>query len=131
MSLSNCKDCGKVFQKTITDSCPACVKKKNDNIAKIDSYAFKNRDFTLEELSKKTDISVDDIRKLLAEGKINSIKSLKTKCEMCGKETLVSTTTFLCRDCVSDIKSVQTTKDDKTIIKQHGKTSGMRSRKDD
>lgn len=127
--LSNCKDCGKLFQKTIGDVCSACIKARNEAIQKIDSYAFKHKELSIEKISENTGLDDITIRKLIAEGKVNSIKSLKEKCEMCGKEAIVSTTTFLCKDCVSDIKSVQTTKKDAgPIIKRQGPTSGMRSR---
>ncbi len=130
--LVNCKDCGKLFNKTLGDICPSCINIRNDAIRKIDRYAFKNSSTSIEEIASNTDIEPDVVRKLILSGKVNSVKSLRAKCEMCGKETNVSTVNFLCRDCVLDIKSVQTEKHEqkKSILKQDQKTHGMRSKKD-
>jgi ribosomal protein L37E len=129
--LINCKDCGKLFNNTIGDICPQCVRGRNEAIAKIDSYAFKNKELTIEKIAENTQIDVAEVRKLVLSGKINSIKTLKAKCEMCGKETNVSTVNFLCAECVTDIKAVQThTEESVHPLLKKSHSGGMKSRRD-
>lgn len=128
--IANCKECGKVYQKQMSNVCPACVKAKNDAIAKIDSYAFKNKDLSVEKIAKNTQLSPDTIKKLISEGKVNSVKQLKEKCDMCGTEAIVSTSTFLCNNCVTNIKAAKTKEVPEKPNLGGARQSGMRSRKD-
>ena len=66
MAISNCKECNKLFQKTVSDACPKCTQIRSENISKIASFAFKNKEFTLEEIAKNTDLSEDLVKKYIS-----------------------------------------------------------------
>lgn len=129
MVLSNCKFCNKVFNKTVSDECPDCIKKRNDALAKIDNYSFGKKEINIGELAKYTKLDEEYIKQLLCEGKIKSIRKLIAVCEMCEQFTYVSTVNFLCQNCVTELKSVKSNRDDGLIPQTSDKPKFVSTKK--
>lgn len=79
MTFSNCKRCKKVFAykkigvKKIDNFCPDCLDIMYEEITLLYTQIDANRDITLGELSDKTSISENKIKKYISIGKIPSI----------------------------------------------------------
>jgi len=103
--LANCKSCGKVFVRTLSDICPACVKEDEQKFQKVYKFISKreNREATVTELHEATDVEEKLIFQWIEEGRllVKNFPNLYYPCSSCG--TLIQSGK-LCKDCVDKIK---------------------------
>lgn len=103
-NLSNCSRCGKVFAKTIRDVCPDCYREEEEAFKIV--YRFlsqrKNREATLDEIVKATDVDEELIIKFIKENRLRSSQfpKLAYPCERCGVDIVEGR---LCHNCSQDI----------------------------
>jgi len=103
--LANCKNCGKVFVRTISDICPACLKEDEQKFQKVYKFISKreNREATVTELCEETNVEEKLIFKWIEEGRllVKNFPNLYYPCSSCG--TLIQSGK-LCQECASKIK---------------------------
>ena len=103
--LINCKKCGTLFFKTSgREICEECFNKELEVIDGIKNYvkSFKGAQISIDELSKETNISREDIEDLLSRGRLFSILTrISVKCRFWGVELEDDEKTgFTCKNCL-------------------------------
>ena len=93
-----CARCGKLFARTISPFCGACLKEVEEEYKRCYNYLREHRGCTLQELSEGTGVSVRQIAKFIHEGRISlgDAPNLSYPCESCGKMIREHK---LCADC--------------------------------
>lgn len=91
MNLTNCKRCKKTYRLTqfsgseIKNYCPTCVALMIEELEKLNGIIAKHTNITLKELSNKTQISENIIKKYINIGKLPFLSDFKAKrCETCS-----------------------------------------------
>lgn len=103
LNVANCENCGQIFQKTIRDICPACIRKEDKKYERCAEYLREHRGASLMELSEETGVSVSLISRFIREGRISLLNhpSLTYPCQSCGKEIRSGN---LCESCLSRLR---------------------------
>lgn len=88
LSVSNCKCCGKVFQKRLSDLCPACIEAEDQKVRKlyraIQGSASRGG-IPIEELAHQVGMTADEIEAYYLEGRLGTASTLlKFSCQGCG-----------------------------------------------
>ena len=91
ISVSNCKKCQRVFQRIASDYCYACKTQDDEACRAVYNELekiSKEGGIDTESLSKKLNISVEDIEKYYFEGRLSKMGGLlKIPCQSCKKLT--------------------------------------------
>ena len=89
MKITNCKRCGKLFQKTTRDICVDCVKEEGQILETIRVYLRNNPSSSLAEVSHATDISMEVISDLIYVGMLRLVDfpNMAVECQGCGTPT--------------------------------------------
>ncbi len=103
MEVTNCRDCGRLFNYMGgARLCPACQKKLEEKFQEVKAYLEENKNATVEQVSEELDVSVKQIRQWIREERL----SLSTAgadgivCEQCG--TPICTGRF-CEKCKAEM----------------------------
>ena len=127
--LCNCSRCGDLFVYRYKDVCPRCLKKVEEDFEICVRYLRnkENRQATMNEMSEKTGVSVDQITEFIREKRllIDQVPNLSFPCEGCG--TLIRSGR-LCESCASNWKKeldVIETKDHDQETDKQKKTGGF------
>jgi flagellar operon protein (TIGR03826 family) len=99
MALSNCQECGKLFNKIAVGICPACVDKVEEDFEKVYSYLKEHGMTHIDKISEDTGVGKKWIMKFLAEGRFEGA-AVTYKCENCGAGI---TGGKLCAGCASKL----------------------------
>lgn len=87
-AVINCKKCNKIFQKRISDLCPACILVEEEQFKVLYRALQKSASqggIAIEELSNEVEIPVEDIERFYLEGRLSTAGSLlKFQCQTCG-----------------------------------------------
>jgi flagellar operon protein (TIGR03826 family) len=89
MTLSNCSNCGRIFDKRIRDICPACIEEEEKDFLQIKDYLNDHPTAGIKEISEETGIterrgiSFFKNGRLLASRRNREHKLLS--CERCGE----------------------------------------------
>lgn len=81
MPLANCKECGKLFFKVVSDICPDCQKKEEEDFNKVKEFLKEYPNASLVEIMEATGVSESKISKFIRTGRL----SIKPTCESCGR----------------------------------------------
>lgn len=102
--IANCKRCDRLFQKNSRDICPDCIREQLDLVAIIKAYLKTHKHATVSEVSRETDIPVDDIVDLIEDHILILVDypNIQLTCERCG--TLTQEGRF-CAECRADLIS--------------------------
>ncbi|MCD7709311.1 MAG: flagellar protein [Clostridiales bacterium] len=89
MNVTNCKNCGRLFN-VISSSerlCPACKQALEEKFQEVKEYLNGNRNASMEMVSKEMDVSIKQIRQWIREERLTfSDESMDgIECERCGK----------------------------------------------
>lgn len=87
MALANCVRCKKVFDKTTTPICGACLQKEEENYELVYQYLKENPNKSVTEISAATEVSEKLILKFFRDGRFVDVVSSDYKvlrCEKCG-----------------------------------------------
>lgn len=107
--LANCNKCGILFKKTLRNICNKCLEIENKNIEKINNYIKQNPHdiVSIQVLSDKTGIPVDDIQELLKNGRLINLKHrIMINCKICGGEiTNINSKGNFCYKCLQKLPS--------------------------
>lgn len=116
MGIANCKECGKVFIKTLDTTCPDCSKKREQDLQKIFDWIKLKDTPVLTKIENDIGISDKTFMKYLLDGRIKSFNKVLAPCDMCGTLTRLETKNIICKDCRSSIKKTSSTTDSSNEI---------------
>lgn len=88
MALNNfrkCKSCGSIFNFMGKPMCPNCIKKMDEDFAKVRKYIYENPNARAEEISEETGVDTKTIMQFLREGRLElRVADGSILCEKCG-----------------------------------------------
>jgi len=103
--VRNCKRCGRIFNYIGGQPiCHACREKEEADFRRVKEYLYENPGATLSEVSSALDISVEQIKHYLREGRLEIVgneRNLILECERCGKSI---TTGRYCNECAKELE---------------------------
>lgn len=86
--IFNCKRCGKVFQKRLSEMCPDCITLEEEQFKQLYRTLQKSATqggIAIEELSAQVGVPVEEIERFYWEGRLSTAATyLKTQCHACG-----------------------------------------------
>lgn len=83
MALFNCKDCGKLYNKIVSDYCPICNDKIEGYFNDVNHYIYDKGPQPIHIVSQATGVNPKWIMKFIHDGRlINS--SIEYPCQQCG-----------------------------------------------
>lgn len=90
MALKSCPNCKKIFNATVnsTKLCPECVRLEEDAFNTVRVFVKENPGAGIDETSKETGVSVNQITQYLKEGRLEAASAAMSsviKCEKCNK----------------------------------------------
>lgn len=100
--LANCERCGEVFVKTIRDICQSCFKQEEKDFETV--YTFlrqrKNREATLQEIVKATEVEEEIIIKFIKNRRLRTSQfpKLAYPCEKCQTPIVSGKLCSLCSE---------------------------------
>lgn len=117
--VRNCRRCNRVFNYLSGPPiCQECKRQDEVNFKRVKEYLYDNPGASIIEVSKELEISVQQIKMYLKEGRLEIVGSdgnMILECERCGKSI---TTGRLCDSC-----SREFTNDIKSTVTQMGKSA--------
>lgn len=86
MPVQNCAACGKIFNRTLRDVCPACWEAEQLSVDAVAALLHQDPDLAPGEVMRRLDIPEDRLVKLLKRGRLLGYPQLAAilKCERCG-----------------------------------------------
>lgn len=88
MALNNfrkCKMCGSIFNFMGKPICPNCLKKMDEDFAKVRKFIYENPNARVEEISEETGVEPKMIMQFLREGRLElKVADGSITCEKCG-----------------------------------------------
>ncbi|MFC4768258.1 TIGR03826 family flagellar region protein [Effusibacillus consociatus] len=104
MTLSNCKECGRLFNRYAKDICPNCIKQEEDDFYKVSGYLRDNQGSTPQEVHEATEVSLEKIYRFIREGRLiaKNFPGMTYPCERCGIPIQMGR---FCRTCTDDLKA--------------------------
>lgn len=87
--IANCKRCDRLFQKTIRDICPSCIREQQELVGVIRNHLKKHPYATVPEVAQATQIDVEDIVDLIEQNALNLVDfpNFTLTCERCERVT--------------------------------------------
>lgn len=110
MNVSNCKNCGRLFNAISRERiCPNCQKQLDEKFVVVKEFLRENPNSSVDEVSKECEVSTKQIRQWVREERLtfseNSMEGIE--CERCG--TMIKTGRY-CETCKlavgNDLRSV-------------------------
>lgn len=102
--LENCKICGRLFIKEHIDCCLDCYKEMELEFERVTKFLKneRNREATVEKISKSTNVSIKHIINFILDGRIyaEDFPNLGYPCAYCGK---LIKKQLLCNSCFEDL----------------------------
>jgi hypothetical protein len=101
MPISNCKRCGRIYSKHLSDVCRECLTEEQDKISRLSKFISDHPGMFIEALSEKFSIPVKEIETLLINGALGSVLDfVKTQCSLCKCEmTFMNRVGYFCYTC--------------------------------
>jgi flagellar operon protein TIGR03826 len=98
--LANCKNCGRLFVRTNSPYCPACLKEQDKKFDVVYAYIRQqaNRMATVHQVHEATGVETELIYQWVREGRLVTtlFPNLGYPCKTCGK---LITEGAICEDC--------------------------------
>ena len=87
MGLSNCLECGKLFNRTRDRVCPTCVNAEQEEFDKVLEYIRTERVYFVPQISEETGVAQARIMKWVREGKLELASDAEQPdaCKRCGR----------------------------------------------
>lgn len=101
MPLDNCRQCGRIFQRTISPLCKSCYTFEQERHITMYRYIQENPGITMAALSEKFDIPMKELESLLFSGALGTANQLiVTNCSRCGCEmSFLNRVGYFCYSC--------------------------------
>lgn len=113
MGFEKCSMCGKLFDRTKSNLCPACYEIESKNIKKITDYfqvfeRLQSKSFSVKDLSALTGVKIQEIERLYRANKLRGYTGfINLDCKLCGnnfKPTAFSG--VFCKKCTQKVEKV-------------------------
>jgi hypothetical protein len=120
MALANCNECGKLYNKIISDYCPECNDKFDKYFNDINEFIYEHGPQPIHIVSNGTGIKERWIMKFINEGRLINC-NIQYPCQQCGN---LITKGKLCQSCIMEWNEHLKEKNDQNEAKQnhiHGK----------
>lgn len=113
MGFEKCSMCGKLFDRTKSNLCPACYEIESKNIKKITDYfqifeKMKTKSFSVKDLSAITGVKIEEIERLYRTNRLRGYTGfIDLDCKLCGnnfKPTMFSG--VFCKKCTQRVEKV-------------------------
>lgn len=102
--VRNCRRCNKIYNYIGgAPICPECKQQDEVNFKRVKEYLYEHPKSSLFDVSKELEISVQQIKAYLKEGRLEIVGengNMFLECERCGKS--ISTGRF-CNDCAKEV----------------------------
>jgi len=85
MSISNCAECGRLFQKMSRDICANCIRKEEDLFDEVKKYIRLHGQATMQDICDTLNTTEEKLLKFMKEGRLMASSSMAYPCEGCGK----------------------------------------------
>ncbi len=124
--LTNCRKCGRVFQKALRNICVPCLHEEHDMVRIIRAYLEKNKLAIILDVVRDTEIKLDTILDLIDEGVLILVEfpNITVECGRCGNSTQAGRYCIKCRDEMvqelTNARQMISSSKDKKISKQMG-----------
>lgn len=89
MPITNCRRCGRVYNRIGRDLCPECVKDEDEAYKVVRPYLRQHPNTHMTQLSEDTGVSEDLIVEMIRDGRLilSNHSNLFYSCERCGGPT--------------------------------------------
>lgn len=90
MAMANCRECGRLFQRTRERVCPKCIAAEEEAFELVRAYMREHRVRLVVELAEETGVANTKILKWIREGKLDFQApdvSEEEGCKRCGRPT--------------------------------------------
>lgn len=89
MPISNCKRCGRIFNKMGRDICPECIREEDALLGEIRQLLRKRPHSTIHDVAEGVSVEYDDIVDLIRAGRLilRDNPNMSYPCERCGGPT--------------------------------------------
>lgn len=118
--IRNCRRCNKIFNYIGgLPICYDCKKQDEINFKRVKEYLYEHPGASLYEVSKELEISVQQIKVYLKEGRLEIVGesgNMFLECEKCGKSI---TTGRFCKECANEVAN-----DIKSVVSQMSTSAG-------
>ncbi len=105
MTIANCKQCGRVFQRQYSPLCPPCHQEANNRISQVYRFIQAHPHMTMEEVACSCDVPLKDVEAMLFEGKLGTAATnLVAHCQRCHSPILASRGRF-CPSCAEKVET--------------------------
>lgn len=84
MSLANCSSCGRLFNRTLRDICPDCVKEEDRIFGLVKEYLNDHPLATLTEVAQGVGVPEEQVLRLMKSGRVLATPGFSYPCESCG-----------------------------------------------
>jgi len=111
MGLQNCKSCGRLFNKILSEKCNVCVKEEEEAFFTIRDYLKEHKRASANEVADATEIELSLIIKFIREGRLSTVDNpnMHYPCDAC--ETPITNGRY-CKPCKDELsKGLQSTKE--------------------
>lgn len=119
MSITSCKRCGRLYNKTTSDICPDCVRQEEVTFNEIKLFLRTHENAGVDDVVEALGVDEELVIKFLREGRLIASKKMTYPCAECGKP--IQTGKF-CPECLEKI--VNTVNDIKTSLLKSNKPQG-------
>jgi ribosomal protein L32 len=99
MALTNCRECGRLYNKTTHDICELCRQEVERDFETVYQFLKENGPTHVDIIHEFTKIKKKRIMKFVAEDRFDTIK-ITYKCESCGTEI---TSGRMCEKCLTKL----------------------------
>lgn len=108
MAVTNCRRCGKLFNRVGRGICPSCVKEDDEAYKAVREYLRHHKDVYLTELAEATEVPEEWVVEMVHDGRLilTGYPNLFTTCENCGAQ--IQSGRF-CKDCSDKLNEAFTT----------------------
>ncbi|WAH37682.1 hypothetical protein [Alicyclobacillus dauci] len=102
MAIANCKQCGRLYNRTGRDICPQCIREQDEMVHDIRQFLKKNPSANIHETADGTGVPYITIVDMIRDGRLvlRDNPNMSYPCERCGEPTLAGR---LCSKCSHEL----------------------------
>jgi len=89
VAISNCKSCGRIFNRVRRDICLECIAEEDRAYLSVREYIRNHRDADMAEIVEKTGVGTETIIQLIQDGRLILVDNpnIHYGCARCGEPT--------------------------------------------
>jgi len=101
MPLAGCARCGRMFGKTTSSVCPACLPDEEADMDKVRAVLAEDENLNAEQLAERAEVGLEVVQRMLDDGIVTAatLEPGEVKCGRCGAPA-ISAAKKLCESCL-------------------------------